>query len=91
MAIVLEEVKELEKTKEELRKVAVIINNNMDLSKQEKQMQIDYVFEQIYEIDKEIERLKKMQPNVFIQESNKSIIVLAAGIVAIFLIMNRKK
>ena len=91
MAIVLEEVKELENMKEELRKVAVIINNNMDLSKQEKQMQIDDVFEQIYEIDKEIERLKKMQPNVFIQESNKSIIVLAAGIVAIFLIMNRKK
>jgi adenylosuccinate synthase len=91
MAIVLQDVLDLEKQRDELRKLAQEINESIDYTPQQKQKKIGEIADDIYNIDQEILRLKKMKPTVIVQESNKSVFVLAAGIVAIFLIMNRKK
>jgi hypothetical protein len=90
MAIVLKEVQELEKIKSELEKDALNVSSNPDYTYQEKQQIISKITDQIYDINQEIIRLKKQPVNVEVIESNKSIIFLAVGIVAIFLLTNKK-
>ena len=91
MAIVLQDVLDLEKQRDELRNLAQEINESIDYTPQQKQKKIGEITDDIYNIDQEILRLKKMKPTVIVQESNKSVFFLASGIVAIFLLMNRKK
>ena len=91
MAIVLQDILDLEKQRDELRNLAQEINESIDYTPQQKQKKIGEITDDIYNIDQEILRLKKMKPTVIVQESNKSVFFLAAGIVAIFLLMNRKK
>jgi hypothetical protein len=91
MAVVLKEVQELEKLKEDTKNQALIIQNNLEYTQEEKKKAIDVLLDQIYEIDQEIIRLKKINPTIVYQESNNSMIFLAIGIAVVFFIANRKK
>jgi hypothetical protein len=89
--IVFEEVKKLEKLKEDLRKEGNLVSLDEDLTKEEKASQIGKISDEIFEIDQEIKRLKKMNPTVFIKEESINPIFILIGIAGIIFIINKNR
>ena len=90
MAIVLKEVQELERMKDQLRKDAIEISQNPDYTQNEKQSYIGKITDEIYDIDQEIIRLKKQPSTIQVTKTDNSVLFLIIGIGVIFL-LNRKK
>jgi len=90
MAIVLKEVQELERMKDQLRKDAIEIFQNPDYTQNEKQSYIGKITDEIYDIDQEIIRLKKQPSTIQVIKTDNSVLFLIIGIGVIFL-LNRKK
>lgn len=89
--IVFEEVKKLEKLKEDLRKEGNLVSLDEDLTKEEKASQIGKISDEIFEIDQEIKRLKKMNPTVFVKEESINPIFILIGIAGIIFIINKNR
>lgn len=89
--IVFEEVKKLEKLKEDLRKEGNLVSLDEDLTKEEKASQIGKISDEIFEIDQEIKRLKKLNPTVFVKEESINPIFVLIGIAGIIFIINKNR
>ena len=89
--IVFEEVKKLEKLKEDLRKEGNLVSLDEDLTKEEKASQIGKISDEIFEIDQEIKRLKKLNPTVFVKEESINPIFILIGIAGIIFIINKNR
>jgi len=90
MAVVIKEVLELEKMKNELRQDAFNISANQDYTPQEKQSYIGKITDEIYDIDQEIIRLKKQPATIEYKTTDNSMFFIIIGI-GLLIFINRTK